>query len=165
MDFKRLRKELERSTNVYTTIESAHKRHVEQEVEVLESLLAFLMPSLPQETINGKKAVLIYVYEDSSKKTISNKVFYCEDGKIRYQVFKKDEYMNYNPTVEYDGSYAVVEAAEHFSKRNGLELSDVVDFFVERVDALKEIAAQLDEGLELRKQYLESFKKIARDFL
>ncbi len=165
MDFKRLRKELEKSTHLYSVVEEEHIKQVQDEVRALDALLTYLTPALPQEYINGKRAVLIYVYEDSNKKTISNKVYYCEDKKIRYQVFKKDEYLNYNPTVEFDGAYAVVDPAEHLSKRNGLELADIVDFFAERVETLKVMASQLHEGVEGRKQYLNAFKKVGKEFL
>lgn len=165
MNFKDLKKELESATNAYTNAEYQLKKHVEDEVNALEALLTYFMPVLPLEIINGRKAVQIYVYEDSTKKTISNKVYYCEDKKIRYQVFKKDEYQGYNPTVEYEGSYAVVSTFDHFSKRNGLDLSDVVEYFIERVDVLPELTDKLIENIEIRREFLSNFKKVAKEFL
>ncbi|MFP3727418.1 hypothetical protein U8V72_19755 [Priestia filamentosa] len=165
MDFKSLRNELEKSKNIFTEIEKEHQEQVQEEVRALDALVSYLAPALPHEYINGKRATLIYVYEDSNKKTISNRVYYCEDKMIRYQVFKKEDYLNYNPTVVFDGAYALVEPKEHLSKRNGLELADIVDFFAERIDTLREIGKQLHEEVEARRQYLKAFKSISKNFL
>lgn len=156
MDFKSLKNELEKSVIIYKTIEKEKSAQIEAELDSLDQLLMYLMPVLPNEIINGKRAVLIYVFEDSAKKTISNKVFYCEDKKVRYQVFKKEEYKGYNPDVEYEGAYAVVEASKMFQT---IELADVLDFFSERVEALPEMAKDINESTLLRKDFLYRYKK------
>lgn len=151
-----MKNELEKSVKLYKRIEEEKNAQILEELDALDDLLAYLMPILPNEVINGKRAVLIYVFEDSAKKTISNKVFYCEDGKVRYQVFKKEEYMGYNPTVEYEGAYAVVDADKMFQT---IDLSDIIGFFEERVEALPAIAEKMNEATDMRKEFLKQYKK------
>lgn len=156
MDFNNLKNELEKSVNMFKKIEAEKSAQIDAELDSLDQLLMYLMPVLPNEIINGKRAVLIYVFEDSAKKTISNKVFYCEDKKVRYQVFKKEEYKGYNPEVEYEGAYAVVEANKMFQT---IDLSDVLDFFSERVETLPEMAKDMSESTLMRKNFLDQYKK------
>lgn len=159
MDLNQLKDKLAASVQVYEKVESEYKEQIAAEIETLEKLLSFLMPILPETTINGQRAVLIYVFEASEKRTIAPEVYYCEDGKIRYQVYNKEGYQNFNPLVEYEGAYAVVTAEKMF--RN-LDLSDVVDFFEERVESLPLMAQDLYEGTEVRKSYLKKFNSIAK---
>lgn len=162
MDFDKLKVELSKSVRVYETMENDYKEQLKAEIDALERLLTFLMPILPETEINGQRAVLIYVFEESKKKTIAPEVFYCEDGKIRYQVYDKEGYKGWNPLVEYEGSYAVVPAEKMFKT---IDLSDVVDFFEERVDSLRIIAKDMHEATEIRKGYLKNFEKVAKKFL
>lgn len=160
MDINELKDQLAKSVRLYEQYEERHQSQIAEEIEALKELVGTLRSSLPIEKINDVEGTLIYVFAESKKKTVSPNVYLCEDGRIRYQVYLKDEYRSYNPTVKYEGSYAVVDPIEMFAKRNGLEFADVVEFFIERIDALPEMAKNLDEETSLRKQYLANFKKV-----
>lgn len=162
MDFNELKNNLEKSVIAFETIEKDFDGQLEEEIEALEKLLAFLMPVLPEVHIAGQRAVLIYVFEESKKRTIAPEVYYCEDGKIRYQVYEKEGYKNFNPLVEYEGAYAVVEAKKMFKT---IDLSDVFGFFEERVDSLLLMAKEMEESRSIRQKYLKDFQKVSKKYL
>lgn len=162
VDLRELKLGLEKSLKIYEEISHQKEVVVKEEIEQLEKLIDYLEPVLPKKIINGKKAYLIYVFAESKKKTVSPDVYFCEDGNIRYQVYLKEDYRSYNPTVEYEGPYAVVDAKDMFSKRNGLEFADIVEFFIERVESLREMAENTEEATQVRKRFLKNYTKLTR---
>lgn len=157
MDFFTLKNELDKSSKIYNRINQEQEHIIKEELISFEKLMKYLDSVLPKEKISGVECTLIYVFDSSKKSSISPKVYHCEDGKIRFQVYKKEEYKGYSPNTSIKDGYAVVEPEEMFKYIN---LSDVYEFLVERIDTLKEIAEHTHEEIEHRKNFLNMFNKL-----
>lgn len=160
MNLVELKEKLKSATDLFKQTQREKEKIISEELLLVDELIQFLKPSLPTENINNQEAILIYVFEDSNKKTISNKVYYCEDKRIRYQVFKKEEYKNYNPLVEYEGSYAIVTREKMFETIN---LQDVLEFFIERLDVLPTLATRIKAENKERAKMNQRIKEILED--
>lgn len=149
---EQLKSELRKVNNELILAEKLRDEVIEKEVSTLKEIIEYFDDAIPYESINGMKATLIYIFEANNKRTISNKVYFCEDGKIRYQVYKKDEYLGYNPEAVFEGSYAVVDAGEMFKN---IDLSDVLQFFDERVTDIPEKSKDIKEDTFRRSKFIE----------
>lgn len=147
----------------HTDLKNEKNKIIEEEIKTFLEIFKLLKPYYPYEIINGVKSYLIYRFENSKNTSISPKVYYCDDGYVRYAVFDVETYKCYNPEViiEERAPFAKVSLQKMFET---LELYDFLHFILDRLSTLNEIHEKKMKELFGRKSSLEDFKDLLQKY-
>ena len=150
-------KELEVAHQRYEPILERRANIIEKEVEFLLKFIEKIFNFTTKKTINGKVAVLVYVFPENNKELISNEVYLTSDGHITYQVFDETAYKGFVPDAIVENGYVKVKI-NYFLET--IPLIHILDFFEKRPQVLTNSAFEIDELNSKRLKLLDLLSEV-----
>lgn len=129
---------------------------IEEEIEVLEKFVDLLFPFATKKTINGKEALLLYVYGIDEKSFISHEVYLDKELNVIYQIFDLNKYLGFVPDADVRNGYRYMKLNDFLKNK---PLKDIFEFFIERIDVLQEYTDDTRNLTEDRKLFLRKIKE------